>query len=505
MSIRVVVADDQTLVRAGFRLLVDSAPDLEVVGEAVDGAQALELARQQRPDVVLMDIRMPTMDGLEATRQISADTLLADVRVLILTTFDLDEYVYQALRVGASGFLLKDTPPADLLAAIRVVAAGDALLAPGITRRLIAEFARRPDPAQVTPAALEALTDREREVLALVARGLSNSEIAQRLVVSAATSKTYVSRLLTKLGARDRAQLVAIAYERPGHARRWLSPPRRRRRLPNCRSWPLPTDCDPPGVDIEAWRPPDGGHGTVGWGPTTPATPVRTVAWKATNRSGRATMGQLTEGLLLLSGWAALALLFMLPALEAPAFLGLVLPGELALLLGGVLAHQDRIPLAGALAVGVAGAVAGDSAGYWIGRRWGPRLLTSRLGRRVGPARLHKVEALLLRGGGWALVVGRCTAGARVVLPGLAGMLGLRYRTFVLWTGAAATVWAAAHVLLGYAAGAGWRHIHHLTSRVGLLLAGAVLVALAVAWLLHRPAKHDEEPHQPIAAGQRHD
>jgi membrane protein DedA with SNARE-associated domain len=216
-------------------------------------------------------------------------------------------------------------------------------------------------------------------------------------------------------------------------------------------------------------------------------------------------MGQLTEGLLLLSGWTALALLFMLPALEAPAFLGLVLPGELALLLGGVLAHQDRIPLAGALAVGVAGAVAGDSAGYWIGRRWGPRLLSSPLGRRVGPARLDKVEALLLRGGGWALVVGRCTAGARVMLPGLAGMLGLRYRTFVLWTGAAATVWAAAHVLLGYAAGAGWRHIHHLTGRVGLLLAGAVLVALAVAWLLHRPAKHDEEPRQPVAAGRRHD
>jgi len=213
MTIRVVIADDQALVRAGFRLLVESAPDLEVVGEAVDGAQALELARQQRPDVVLMDIRMPTMDGLEATRQITADQLLADVRVLMLTTFDLDEYVYQALRVGASGFLLKDTPPADLLTAIRVVAAGDALLAPGITRRLIAEFARRPEPSAVTPAELATLTDREREVLGLVAHGLSNSEIAERLVVSAATSKTYVSRLLAKLGARDRAQLVAIAYE----------------------------------------------------------------------------------------------------------------------------------------------------------------------------------------------------------------------------------------------------------------------------------------------------
>jgi DNA-binding NarL/FixJ family response regulator len=213
MSIRVVVADDQTLVRAGFRLLVDSAADLEVVGEAVDGAEAVALARRQRPEVVLMDIRMPRMDGLEATRQISADELLAGVRILILTTFDLDEYVYQALRAGASGFLLKDTPPAELLAAIRVVAAGDALLAPGITRRLIAEFARRPDPTRAAPAALAALTGREREVLGLVARGLSNAEIAARLVVSPATSKTYVSRLLAKLAARDRAQLVAIAYE----------------------------------------------------------------------------------------------------------------------------------------------------------------------------------------------------------------------------------------------------------------------------------------------------
>jgi len=215
-------------------------------------------------------------------------------------------------------------------------------------------------------------------------------------------------------------------------------------------------------------------------------------------------MGQLATGLLSLSGWAALALLFMLPALEAPAFLGLVLPGELALLLGGVLAHQDRIPLGAALAVGVAGALAGDTAGYWIGRHWGPRLLTSGLGRRVGPARLHTVEGLLLRGGGWALVVGRCTAGVRVVLPGLAGMLGLRYRTFALWTGVAATVWVVAHVLLGYVGGAGWRQVHQLTGRVGIALAGAVMVGLAVAWLLRRRARgHNDEPRQPVAAGWR--
>jgi DNA-binding NarL/FixJ family response regulator len=211
--IRVLVADDQTLVRAGFRVLVESAPDLEVVGEAGDGVEAVELARQELPDVVLMDIRMPRMDGLEATRRIVALDRAEAVRVLVLTTFDLDEYVYQALRAGASGFLLKDTPPADLLAAIRVVAAGDALLAPGVTRRLIAEFARRPESSAVTPAALASLTEREREVLALVARGLSNAEIAELLVVSGATAKTHVSRVLAKLGARDRAQLVMLAYE----------------------------------------------------------------------------------------------------------------------------------------------------------------------------------------------------------------------------------------------------------------------------------------------------
>jgi membrane-associated protein len=204
-------------------------------------------------------------------------------------------------------------------------------------------------------------------------------------------------------------------------------------------------------------------------------------------------MGQLAEGLLSLSGWAALAFLFTLPALEAPAFLGLILPGELALLLGGVLASQGRVPLAAALAVGTAGALAGDSAGYWIGRRWGPRLLDSGLGRRIGPARLHRVESLLLAGGGRALVVGRCTAGARVVLPGLAGMLGLRYRSFALWTGVAATLWAVAHVLAGYAAGAGWRHAQLLTGRAGLALGLAVAAGLAVAWLRRRSARAERE------------
>ena len=213
MTIRVAIADDQTLVRAGFHVLLDSASDIEVAGEAANGSEAVELARRLSPDVVLMDIRMPVMDGLEATRRISGSEETAGVRVLILTTFDLDEYVYEALRAGASGFLLKDTDPPELLDAVRIVARGEALLAPSVTRRLIAEFAKRPQPTQAVPAALASLTEREREVLVLVARGMSNDEIAAALVVSPATAKTHVSRVLGKLEARDRAQLVVIAYE----------------------------------------------------------------------------------------------------------------------------------------------------------------------------------------------------------------------------------------------------------------------------------------------------
>ncbi|WP_245647149.1 response regulator [Microtetraspora niveoalba] len=211
--VRVLVADDQALLRGSFRLLVETAPGLTVVGEAATGAEAVELARAERPDVVLMDVRMPEMDGIEATRRICGSPETAGVRVLILTTFDLDVYVYGALRAGASGFLLKDTPPADLLAAIGVVAAGDALLAPGVTRRLIAEFARRPEPARPLTRTLDGVTEREREVLGLIARGLSNTEIAEHLRLSLATVKTHVGRLLTKLDARDRAQLVIVAYE----------------------------------------------------------------------------------------------------------------------------------------------------------------------------------------------------------------------------------------------------------------------------------------------------
>jgi DNA-binding NarL/FixJ family response regulator len=213
MTIRVLVADDQALVRGSFRILVDTAPDLTSVGEAATGTEAVELARREKPDLILMDIQMPGMDGIEATRQITAAPDTSAARVLILTTFDLDEYVFAALRAGASGFLLKDTPPADLLAAIRVVAAGDALLAPGVTRRLIAEFTRRPDPRQRPAAVLEAITEREREVLTLIGLGLSNTEIASQLHISLSTAKTHVGRLLMKLDARDRAQLVIAAYD----------------------------------------------------------------------------------------------------------------------------------------------------------------------------------------------------------------------------------------------------------------------------------------------------
>jgi DNA-binding NarL/FixJ family response regulator len=219
--IRVLLADDQALIRAGFRVLVDSADDLEVVGEAADGAQAVEMARQQRADVVLMDIRMPGVDGLEATRRIASDENLAGVKVIILTTFESDEYVYQAIRSGASGFLVKDSEPADLIHAVRVVARGDALLSPSVTRRLITDVASRPERPRVDDSQLEGLTDREREVMGLVAGGLSNDEIAAKLFLSPLTAKTHVSRILTKLGARDRAQLVVLAYESglviPGH------------------------------------------------------------------------------------------------------------------------------------------------------------------------------------------------------------------------------------------------------------------------------------------------
>ncbi len=232
--IRVVVADDQALVRGSFRLLVETTPGMLVVGEAATGAEAVELARRKRPDVILMDIRMPVMDGIEATRRICGgpkgggpgdggpgggepDRGAPDggprTRVLVLTTFDLDSYVYDALRAGASGFLLKDSPPAELLDAIRVIAAGDALLAPRITRRLIAEFARRPERTASVPPSLGALTEREVEVLRLVASGMSNTEIAGHLVLSQATVKTHIGHLLAKTDARDRAQLVIAAYE----------------------------------------------------------------------------------------------------------------------------------------------------------------------------------------------------------------------------------------------------------------------------------------------------
>jgi DNA-binding NarL/FixJ family response regulator len=226
VTLRVVVADDQALVRVGFRGIIEATPGFTVVGEAGNGAEAVEAARATMPDVVLMDVRMPVMDGIEATRQITGGDPGRDVRVLILTTFDLDEYVYAAIRAGASGFLLKDTMPADLLHAMRVIAAGEALLAPSVTRRLLEEFGRRPGPVPAPPvpapaaaeptgsgrAVLRDLTDRETEVLALVAKGLSNGEIAVRLGISQATAKTHVGHLLTKLDCRDRIQLVIVAY-----------------------------------------------------------------------------------------------------------------------------------------------------------------------------------------------------------------------------------------------------------------------------------------------------
>ncbi|MFD7296653.1 response regulator [Streptomyces sp. NPDC059897] len=219
--IRVLLADDQSLVRAGFRALLDAQRDIEVAGEAADGEEAVRLVRELRPDVVLMDIRMPLLDGLAATRRIGEDPDLEAVKVVMLTTFELDEYVFEAIRSGASGFLVKDTEPDELLRAVRAVVHGDALLSPGVTRRLIAEFAARSkEPAAAAP--LAELTEREREVMALVGIGLSNDEIARRLVVSPLTAKTHVSRAMVKLGARDRAQLVVLAYEsglvRPG----WL-------------------------------------------------------------------------------------------------------------------------------------------------------------------------------------------------------------------------------------------------------------------------------------------
>lgn len=217
--ISVVLVDDQALLRAGFRALIESEDDLDVVGEASDGREALEVIRRVKPDVVLMDIRMPGLDGLDATRALGSDSDLAGTKIIILTTFDLDEYVFEAVRLGASGFLVKDTEPVDLLAGIRAVAAGDALLSPGVTRRLIAEFATR-SRATTDARVLDPLTEREREIVGLVGEGLSNDEIAARLFLSPATAKTHVSRAMIKLHARDRAQLVVIAYEsglvRPG-------------------------------------------------------------------------------------------------------------------------------------------------------------------------------------------------------------------------------------------------------------------------------------------------
>jgi DNA-binding NarL/FixJ family response regulator len=218
--ISVVIADDQALVRGGFRALLDAQDDISVVGEAADGAEVVRVALELHPDVILMDIRMPGVDGLAATRLIARDERLSQVKVIILTTFDLDEYVFEAIRVGANGFLVKDTEPAELVRAVRAVVAGDALLSPRVTRRLIEEFATRAKDPGGLPQ-LDALTDRERQVMVLVAEGLTNDEIAQRLIMSAATAKTHVSRAMIKLGARDRAQLVVFAYETGLVRARW--------------------------------------------------------------------------------------------------------------------------------------------------------------------------------------------------------------------------------------------------------------------------------------------
>jgi DNA-binding NarL/FixJ family response regulator len=223
--IRVLLADDQALIRSGIRSLLEAEDDIEVVAEAADGQQAIALAVQHRPDIALVDIQMPVLDGIEATRQIVADERLASVRVVILTNYGLDEYIFRALRAGASGFLLKDTQPAELLQALRVAVRGDSLLSPAVTRRLISEFVARP-PDVLAAAGMESLTNREREVVALVARGLNNDEIADAMVLSPATAKTHVSRAMIKLGARDRAQLVVFAYQSGLVSPRELSPPR---------------------------------------------------------------------------------------------------------------------------------------------------------------------------------------------------------------------------------------------------------------------------------------
>ena len=223
--IRILLADDQALIRSGIRSLLDAEDDIEVIAEAADGQQAVALAGEHRPDIALVDIQMPVLDGIEATRQIVANERLADVRVVMLTNYGLDEYIFRALRAGASGFLLKDTQPADLLQALRVVVRGDALLSPAITRRLISEFVARPADARAA-AGMESLTNREREVVAMAAHGLSNDEIAAAMVLSPTTAKTHVSRAMIKLGARDRAQLVVFAYQAGLVSPREPSPPR---------------------------------------------------------------------------------------------------------------------------------------------------------------------------------------------------------------------------------------------------------------------------------------